>query len=375
LNRDYGTSEVGNGDLNQPRDGGGPVCDESGAYDTLEKIDAAPWLDPYCAERYTAKALHTLLQQARFTYERVNQGYDSKFESYAEYMEKALPLALSGYVYWLDKEASGNAFFDCEFEGNGNTYNGPCPVPRDVHGTILIGGMTLHMTLRDADGFWPALMENTGIAQEWIEFGSDTDTMICNAPGPLCIPYEVTITGIPKLKSDFEMPNPKDVVVEAMGNTGQLESELVARILDLGLGLWQGDNADILQTLSMPVFLLEGAVQGMEQASEIGAEAEAAEAEATLLIILSSIFMIIPLIGQAGAAVLRAATIARIASMVGIAGEAGLAIHDVIQNPAMAPLLIMDLLTGGRLKTPREYADAANVRRAMNPNDLGKLGD
>jgi hypothetical protein len=93
------------------------------------------------------------------------------------------------------------------------------------------------------------------------------------------------------------------------------------------------------------------------------------------LIILSSIFMIIPLIGQAGAAVLRAATIARIASMVGIAGEAGLAIHDVIQNPAMAPLLIMDLLTGGRLKTPREYADAANVRRAMNPNDLGKLGD
>jgi hypothetical protein len=50
--------------------------------------------------------------------------------------------------------------------------------------------------------------------------------------------------------------------------------------------------------------------------------------------------------------------VARIIAMAGAVGETGLALVDIINDPLMAPLVIMDLLSKGNLRTPNAYRDS-----------------
>lgn len=50
-----------------------------------------------------------------------------------------------------------------------------------------------------------------------------------------CIDFAITIQGYPKLKPDFQMPNPKDIMTQALPNLGRLEDQLTAALFDIGL--------------------------------------------------------------------------------------------------------------------------------------------
>ncbi|KAF2261554.1 glycoside hydrolase [Lojkania enalia] len=371
LDHDYGDSGIGNTDPDSVEPGGGPVCDSANNYDTLEKIADDNDLDPTCAMQYSLRVLNIMLQQSIVKYRAVDDGYDSKFQSYVKYLKKGLPETLRQHMSWLSGE--GQKFFDCHFVGNGKDWKGQCPVPRDVRGGLLIGIWTIDMTLRDKEGFYKDLYDKTGIMEEWIKFDKYEEETMCN-PSP-CNKLELTVNGMPFLKDDYEVPNPKDIVSEALGNTNNLQVNLGARMIDVSMGLWLGNNADVVQALSIPVFLVENAIDGMEDAKELGEEADKEEAKNKLLLILSLVFLIVPFLGEAAAVAAGAATMARVIALIGAGANAGLALQEVIENPDMAPFAIMELLTAGRLKTPKQFTDAVKFRNVMKEADIKTLGE
>jgi chitinase len=65
---------------------------------------------------------------------------------------------------------------------------------------------------------------------------------------------------------------------------------------------------------------------------------------------------------------------ARIIAMIGAGANLGFSLETVIENPEMAPFAVMDLLSLGRLRSPKDFADAAKFRSAMKDTDVAALG-
>jgi chitinase len=372
LDRDYGSEGVGDTNPEDMEMGGGPQCDQADTYTNLEKIADATSLAPTCAQAYALKVLAEMLDGCIEKYRKVNDGYDSKFQSYIKHLKKGLPESLRLYAHYLD--GPGQQFFDCTFDGNGKKWSGKCPVPDSVRGNLLIGVWKITMTLRDSDGFYKDLNEKTGILKDWVEFYTFKETTGGFCQSPPCNPLDLTINGLPRLKKEYTVPNPKDIVEKAMGNQQNLVRTLNARAFDVGMGIWMGSNADAVQALAIPVFLVENAIEGMEDAKELGEDAEKEDAKNKLLLILSLVFLIVPFLGEAAAIAAGAATMARVIALIGAGANAGLTLHEVIENPEMAPFAIMELLTAGRLKAPKDYTDAVKFRTAMSKDALASLG-
>ena len=170
LDKDYGSSKVGEGDIDNSENeaGGGPKCDNSGSYDSLEKISEDTSLAPLCSQIYSLMVLQTILEGSIDKYHEVDNGYDGKFSSYTKYMKKNLPETLRQWIHW--SYGPGQKWFDCDFtKGDGKHWKGACPVPRDVRGSLNIGVWDITMTLRDKDGFYKAMAEEAGILEDWIK--------------------------------------------------------------------------------------------------------------------------------------------------------------------------------------------------------------
>ncbi|KAF2826309.1 glycoside hydrolase [Ophiobolus disseminans] len=374
LDKDYGPSKVGEGDIDSPKneEGGGPQCDNSGSYDTLDKISADTGLDPLCAQLYALYVLQKTLDGSIDKYYDVDNGYDGKFSSYTKYMKKGMPESLRQWTHWSFGE--GQKYFDCKFtKDRKEVWKGACPLPRSVRGNANVGVWIIEMTLRDKDGFFKALGEATGILEDWIKFDTYKENTVCN-PTPCVVSLNLTVTGMPMLKDKYDIPDPKDIVEQAIGNTGNLAVAISARAMDISLGQWVGSVADVVTSLAVPVFMVQNAVEGMEDAKELGEKAEKEEAKNQLILILSLVFMIVPFLGEVAAIAAGLIQVARLIAIAGIAGNAALGIQDIVENPEMAPLAILGMLTGGRLKSPKEFTDAAAFRRAMSGENIASLG-
>ncbi|KAF1978397.1 glycoside hydrolase [Bimuria novae-zelandiae CBS 107.79] len=348
LDKDYGDGGVGSVDPDElEKEGVGPKCDSYGSYDTLEKISKDENLQLTCAAVYALGVLKKLLGEAMDKYNSVNDGYDGKFKSYTKYLKNGLPDVLGRHMNYMD--GPGLPYFDCHWVGGGKDWKGACPVPHDIT-----------QTLRDSDGFYEDLQNKTGILQDWIEFYTYKEHSNCQ-PKP-CNNLDLTIE------------DPKDVVTKAMRNQGSLMHSLTVQIFTIGMGLWNGGNQDVVQSIAVPVFLVQNAIEGMEDAKELGEEEEKEEAKNKLITILSAVFMVIPFLGEAAAISAGATTIARLIAMVGAAANGGLAIQTVIEDPSMAPFAVMEALSLGRLKSPKEYFDAAKFRTVMKEKDISALG-
>ncbi|KAK7178764.1 chitinase [Paraphaeosphaeria sporulosa] len=371
LDKDHGDDGVGSVDPDElEKEGVGPKCDSYGSYDTLEKISKDENLQPTCAALYALGVLKKLLGEAMDKYNSVNDGYDGKFKSYTKFLKNGLPDVLARHMDYMD--GAGLPYFDCHWVGGNKDWRGACPVPQDVRGNQPFGVWKITQTLRDSDGFYKDLQNKTGILQDWIEFFTYKEHSNCQ-PEP-CNNLDLTIEGQARLKKGYDIPDPKDVVTKAMGNQGSLMHSLTVQIFSIGMGLWNGSIQDVVQSLAVPVFLVQNAIEGMEDAKELGEEEEKEEAKNKLITILSAVFMVIPFLGEAAAISAGATTIARLIAMVGAAANGGLAIQTVVEDPSMAPFAVMEALSLGRLKTPKEYFDAAKFRTVMKEKDISALG-
>ncbi|OAF98601.1 glycoside hydrolase [Paraphaeosphaeria sporulosa] len=323
LDKDHGDDGVGSVDPDElEKEGVGPKCDSYGSYDTLEKISGNENLQPTCAAVYALGVLKKLLGEAMDKYNSVNDRYDGKFKSYTKYLKNGLPDVLGRHMDYMDGPSL--PYFDCHWVGGGKDWRGACPVPNNVRGNQPFDVWKITQTLRDSDGFYKDLQNKTGILQDWIEFYTYKEHSNCQ-PEP-CNNLDLTIEGQARLKKVYDIPDPKDVVTKAMGNQGSLMHSLTVQIFSIGMGLWNGSIQDVVQSLAVPVFLVQNAIEGMEDAKELAA------------------------------------------------ANGGLAIQTVVEDPSMAPFAVMEALSLGRLKTPKEYFYAAKFRTVMKEKDISALG-
>jgi chitinase len=262
LDRDWGGAGVGSGD---DEDTSGLFCDPDIQYESLESLEAAAGtVTPGCHVIYALDVLQRMLETAVSTYNDVNNGYDSKFDSYRRYMKNALPYQLERWAHWQGHYDGaenffglGQQYFNCKFDGN-SLWEGPCPVPNDVVGNWHVGYWDLKMTLRDSAGF-DATLADLGIDRSWVEFGEYVDLKPCvptSGGTGGCQPFELTIQGFPKMKADWESPNPKDIMDEVKPNLPNLEIELVTAMSEICLGTWEGSNSAVVGVLSMPILMM-----------------------------------------------------------------------------------------------------------------------
>jgi hypothetical protein len=94
-------------------------------------------------------------------------------------MKKAAPKQLDNLMNLVT--GLGQKFFDCDIVNvydNYDPYTGRCPVHYDSR-DLLRSKWELEYTLRDEQGFYAALSNQTRLDEAAIEFGDKTDSTDC----------------------------------------------------------------------------------------------------------------------------------------------------------------------------------------------------
>lgn len=354
-------------------------CDLTQQYATIDELNGALGSYPdQCMPYYAMGTLYTTLNASLANYTEANQNYDKYFKYYEEYVREMVPEAIKAFMAGSTPSqpggGAGNKYFDCTCKGYGPTSTQQCPFTY----TQLMGadGFTMTYSLKDSDGFYSELESTYGINRTWVTFG--------NQGGPVhqvghCIPgacssgTDYQYVNIPEaVKSNqIDVTNPKDIITAAMPSIGTLQNNLLARELDINFGAWGGGMQDLLDTFSMPVFMLQQAITSMASVKAIG-EKQAKEDKIKLVLeILGIAFAFIPFLDDItpelelldGAFETIAAT-----------GNVALGIQSIVSDPTSAPMVLLGLLGGGGLRDEDDFTKAAAARRAVTEDDLESIG-
>ena len=165
--------------------------------------------------------------------------------------------------------------------------------------------------------------------------------------------------------------NPKTVITNALPTIGTLKNTLLARQLDVNLGQWTGPSDDLLQTMSMPVFMIQQAIAAMATVKQIG-ENKAKQKKIDLIIeILGIAFIFIPFLDDLTP---ELEALDGVFATIGEAGNVALGIQGIVANPSSAPMEILGLLTGPGIRTEDDFAKMAAARRSLAEDDLSNIG-
>ena len=139
------------------------------------------------------------------------------------------------------------------------------------------------------------------------------------------------------------------------------------------------DDGDVVVAAGMPIFMLEEAVESMKHIKEIGAKAKKEKQKELILKVLTIVLLVIPFVGEAAAPLIGGgAMVARIATLIGEAGNAALGIQQLVDDPLSAPFVILGILAGGpgALEGRAEskgFGKAATARQLMKDEQLSKF--
>jgi chitinase len=124
--------------------------------------------------------------------------------------------------------------------------------------------------------------------------------------------------------------------------------------MDILLRPWLSSSADVVQSLTVLSFMLQSVVEDMEGARELGEEDEKQAAKKSVL---------------SAAVTADLVQMARLIPIVGITGNTELGTHDIV-DPETAPLAVLGLLTGARLKALKKFKEAEVAKRAMSGDNI-----
>jgi hypothetical protein len=176
--------------------------------------------------------------------------------------------------------------------------------------------------------------------------------------------------------SASDVANPKDIVSKGLSNAKTLGPQINSIITQLRLDGWFGNGAELIDSISMPIFMLASATENMAQVEQIADKITEEEKKAFIIAFLSAIFLIIPVIGEVVGSVAELADVGVILGLLGAAGNAATDIYTIVDDPNNAPLAIFDLILSPlALADVATISKAANLRRAMSADDVAKLGD
>ncbi|GKT74274.1 alpha-glucanase [Colletotrichum tofieldiae] len=342
--------------------------------------------NPACYDRWALRILSDSLDNFQSDYQDALKGYDDLFGYYAEYVEDSINPQLMTYMN-LDGGA-GNKFFTCSWTIRTKTKTGPCPPSEQFW--KLKESWSLVYTLHDADGFYEAVERDLGIEKDWISFGEwhqgidkeclDEPDWRTKTPKMPCRKMQLSKNGIPVKSGNVKVSNPKDVIEAAMPNIEMLSSRLLGAYTMVVMG-YADDSSDMVTAAAMPVFMLEGVIDSMNQIKKIGAEQRALDKKRLILEILSIVLLVLPIAGElVSTAFGGAAVVARMALLIGEVGNAALAIESIVDDPVSAPFAIMALLVGpyggaSERTSAQGFKEAAAARRALSSDKLALFGD
>ncbi|KFY09864.1 hypothetical protein V492_05320 [Pseudogymnoascus sp. VKM F-4246] len=308
-------------------------------------------------------------------YTAVNEGYDGVFGYYVDYIKEMVLDALNQFmaIATLKNPNGGDdqKYFDCKYEGRGKTISQACPI--SWRETAYPSSATITYTLIDEEGFFKALAAKYSIDKSWVVFRTtNLEENIRCYRGP-CFETQLKNVGIPKTASDFEPSNPKDIIAQALPNIGDIQDTILARQMDIASNAWNNGTGDVLEVLSIPVFMISQALQAMGSVKSIGEKEKKDKKIALILEILGIVFAFIPFLDEIG--IRPAIRIADGAFKIAAAtGNVALAIQGIIVEPLSTPMQILSALTLGRAKTSSDYAGLAAAKRAISSDDLSSIG-
>ncbi|EDO64915.1 carbohydrate-binding module family 24 protein [Neurospora crassa] len=370
-------------------------CDPSEAPQTLDDlVNAADTqsIPSFCWNQWALNILIGTLLGLKDEYEQSTKGYDHLFDTYQDWIKKSVSPQLRTFASPGSRYSPGLKYFDCvlTYEGHKHEKKACEHVGLDI---LPSDDWDVTFTLRNETGFYAEVLDKLGIAKEWITFGDVKLPRACKDFGgddgahvggqgknSGCRPARQTLTNFPIAidTKDISVPNPKVVLEAALANMTALVDSLVVAFSLVATGTNEVDSGDIVTAASMPIFMLQQAIDNMNEIKKMGAHIIEENKKKLILLILGIVLMVIPVIGEAGGALFGGiAMVSRIVALIDIAGNVGLTAYDIVEDPASAPFAIMGMLVGfaGGGRSEKSLAEAGKARKAMPPSSVAKLGD
>lgn len=259
------------------------------------------------------------------------------------------------------------------------------PCPPDFSQRDSNGGpeniQSVYWIFTDEALFWTDLFNGTAITKNETKIGNYDPGVDCPPKAAFNDPCwgEGMDFGIPMVDvskySIADVTNPKDIFTRALKNTTALSSQLDDALFQVQTYSYIGDESELIDAVSMPVFMIVEAVENM-QAIETTAEAiDKAKREAIILGIIGAILFIIPVVGEVVGAAEGAATLGAIITTLGAAGDVAFNVWTIVDDPSNAPLAIFGLILAPlALSNLATITKAAQIRRGMSETTLANLG-
>jgi hypothetical protein len=363
-------------------DGSNPDCAESSpcdftkSFSTLDDLAAAlDSLDPVCVDYYTLDGLQRVLQDTLANYSDITSNYDSKFNDYVKYVGEMIPLQLQDFMRADEPYGPGNQFFQCTYNVNGvNRTTGSCP--GDIG--ILSGTYTVYYDLINSTGFYSTLTSEYGIESSWVVLGPSKNDLDCTPVMDQtgCLALHSTYEGFPVKAPDsaISVANPKDIMTKAMPNIQNVTGSIYLAQINIALGSWPGITDDLVQSLSMAVFMLSQAVDSMQTVIDVADSYEAEKKKEMINDILMGVLLLVPFLGELDAVSDVFVGLSRVISLIGDVGLGASTVYAIVEDPNMAPLIILETLLFGGMRSPDSFSTMGKARRAMSKDDIKGLG-
>lgn len=381
------------------------ACD--GDYGSLEDIEAAAaQIPPHCMDKYLVNANIKSLNKALQTYkDTIHDGYDAKFAIYADQIKRLVPQQLRDVM----RDAQKSGFWRCEETYTPdpccsscwmNACRGPCDhsdncenkgkarrrvdcpayIP-EMPGMVSSYTETFYM-LVDEDGFYKHLMDRYGIDRSWVMLGDFTVGVYsgCAYAGEHvkeCMrDHDTFFRGLP-MAGTVNVVDPKQLIAPALDKNQALADTLGLMLPLAEWGAIQSETADLVDAASGTVFLTQSAVESMGQVVHVADEVAASERQQNIFFFISAVLMLIPGVGEILDAAALSAMATVIRTLVAYA-DAAFAVYSVVSAPptdaAGGIMAVFDLLTAAvGVRSPRDFADAAEKRRGLQDKDMGAI--
>jgi hypothetical protein len=385
-------------------------CDWTKSYSSLTDLQKdAGSLPHVCVQYYSLGALQKMGKDSKSRYNDVNNGYDDKFKAYIRYIRDLVPASIDVLMQYDDatkKFYEGMACmyrrvpllplysktnhlvldFNCDYKAFGSDKKS-LACSKLSYEDLTQGTFELWLTPSDLDGFHADLLKKTGVAPDWVDLnGEYKENEGCSSEGTaLCPPT----TGnrkwhnYPELSSSLVVPNPKDTASDSYNSYDDLSGTITDKMKAIASGKFTDDIDDIIQTVSLPIFLLAQGVESMDQVKKLGEEEEKKEKQKKKDFILQMVgiaLIFIPFVGDAATAISGAATLARVAAIAGDAATVGFSIYDIVKNPDSAFMDLLGIMFGlrGLAKQARDANGFATMgaaaRKLRSDGTIGKIG-
>jgi chitinase len=178
----------------------------------------------------------------------------------------------------------------------------------------------------------------------------------------------------PKLKDDWKVPNPKDIVHSAKANMAEVNWQMTARYFEMSQAMLDETYVDTVEALSVPVFLLEQSIEAIGQVKEISKKQEEIEHERksnAIVAIIQGVLLIVPFIGEA-LSVAGLSGIAAAITALDIGANAALLTYEIVKDPSSAPTEILAVLLSAAGLRGRAVK-LAKLRKNIDADKMGKV--